>query len=129
MKIAVAFKNDEIFQHFGHCEQFKMYQVEDGKVVASEVVSTNGAGHGAVAKFLSDNNVDTVICGGIGGCAKNALAHSNIKLYGGVTGNADYAVDSLLADDLNYDEDPKCSGHEHSHGESHSHNCNGHCHH
>ena len=45
MKIAVTFENGEIFQHFGHTEQFKIYEVEDGKVVSAFVVDTNGSGH------------------------------------------------------------------------------------
>lgn len=127
MKIAVTFDNNEVFQHFGHTEQFKIYKIEDGVITTTEIVSTNGSGHSAIAQFLADNNVDTVICGGIGGCAKNALAENNIKLYGGVSGNADEAVDALLSNNLSFNPDVKCSHHEHTHSEGHS--CNGHCHH
>ena len=133
MKIAVTFENGEIFQHFGHCEQFKMYSVEDNKVVSSEIVSTDGQGHGAITQFLADNNVDTLICGGIGGGAQNALAENNIKLFGGVSGNADEAVNALLAGDLAYNPNVSCSHHDHVHGEG-AHVCGphgfgGHCHH
>lgn len=132
MKIAVTFDNDEIFQHFGHTEQFKMYEIEDGSIKSSQVVSTNGAGHGAIAQFLVDNNVDVVICGGIGAGAKNALEDNNIKLYGGVCGNVDEAVTAFLSNDLNYNPDVKCSHHEHAHRHEHhacgSHGC-GHCSH
>ena len=38
MKIAVTYENGQIFQHFGHTEQFKIYTVEDGKIVSSEDV-------------------------------------------------------------------------------------------
>ena len=102
MKIAVTFENGEIFQHFGHCEQFKMYDIEDNKIVSSEIVSTNGQGHGAITQFLADNNVDTLICGGIGGGAQNALAENNIKLFGGVSGSVDEAVNLLLAGNLSF---------------------------
>lgn len=122
MKIAVTFENNEIFQHFGHTEQFKMYDIQDSKIISSEIVSTNGSGHGAIAQFLSDNNVDTVICGGIGGGAKNALEQNNIKLYGGVSGSADEAVKALLANNLEYNPDVKCSHHNQVHGEE-SHTC------
>lgn len=133
MKIAVTYDNGEIFQHFGHSEQFKMYEVKDGKIITSEIVSTNGAGHGAIAQFLNNNHVDTVICGGIGGGAKNALKQINIKLYGGVSGNADEAVEALLSNNLSFNPDVKCSHHEHQHhGEAHTcgangcgHNCHG----
>ena len=74
MKIAVTYENGEIFQHFGHTEQFKIYDVDNGKVVSSQVVDTNGSGHGALAGFLKALNVDMLICGGIGGGAREALA-------------------------------------------------------
>ena len=64
MKIAVTYENGEIFQHFGHTEQFKIYDVDNGKVVSSQVVDTNGSGHGALAGFLKALNVDMLICGG-----------------------------------------------------------------
>lgn len=133
MKIAVTFENDEIFQHFGHTEQFKMYEIEDGQIVSSEIISTNGSGHGAIAQFLTENNVDTVICGGIGGGAKNALEQNNIKLYGGVSGRADEAVEALLSNNLSFNPDVKCSHHDHVHGEeTHTcgiHGCGGNCQH
>lgn len=132
MKIAVTFENDKIFQHFGHTEQFKMYEVENGNIVSSEVLDTNGAGHGAIAEFLANNHVNVVICGGIGGGAKIALENNNIKLYGGVSGNADDAVKALLAGNLNYNPEVRCSHHDHAHSEGEhacsSHGC-GHCSH
>lgn len=92
MKIAVTYENGEIFQHFGHTEQFKVYDIEDGKIVSSQVVGSDGLGHGALAGFLGSNNIEVLICGGIGGGAQTALADAGIKLYGGVSGNADAAV-------------------------------------
>ena len=91
MKIAVTYENGQIFQHFGHTAQFKLYEVEDGKIVREAVVDTNGSGHGALAGFLAQSGVDTLICGGIGGGAQMALAQAGIKLYGGGRGEADAA--------------------------------------
>ena len=136
MKIAVTYENGSVFPHFGHTEQFKLYEVEDGKLVASQVVRTNGSGHGALAGMLSDLKVDTLICGGIGAGAQSALAQAGITLYGGVSGNADDAVAALLSGTLSYNPDVRCNhhGHEH-HGEGHhcgedKHGCpgNGSCH-
>ena len=76
MKIAVTYENGEIFQHFGHTETFKIYDVTDGKITGTQIVDTNGNGHGALAGFLVENGVDTLICGGIGGGAQNALAQA-----------------------------------------------------
>lgn len=130
MKIAVTYENGQIFQHFGHTEQFKLYDIEGGKIVKEQVIFTMGSGHGALAGFLSMNKVDTLICGGIGGGAQNALAQAGIKLYGGVSGSADDAVKALLSGTLNFAPDVKCSHHEH--GEAHncgSHSCGSHgCH-
>ncbi|MBQ8606535.1 MAG: NifB/NifX family molybdenum-iron cluster-binding protein [Clostridia bacterium] len=120
MKIAVTYENGEVFQHFGHTAQFKLYEVEDGKIVNAEVVDTNGSGHGALAGLLSSLNADVLICGGIGGGAQMALAQAGIKLFGGVNGNADEAVEAFLANSLNYDPEAKCDHHDHHHGEDHT---------
>ncbi len=129
MRIAVTYENGEIFQHFGHTAQFKIYDTEDGKVVSSEIVDTNGSGHGALAGVLNALNVDVLICGGIGGGAQAALAAADIKLYGGVSGNADEAVAAFLAGKLDYNPDVKCNHHDENHGEGHTcgdHGCGGH---
>lgn len=113
MKIAVTYENGQVFQHFGHTEQFKVYEAEDGKIVKSEIVDTNGQGHGALAGFLFNGGVDVLICGGIGGGARNALAEAGIELYPGAHGDADAQVESFIAGTLNYDPDTVCSHHEH----------------
>ncbi len=117
MKIAVTYENGNIFQHFGHTELFKIFEVENNVVVDSTIVGTNGSGHGALAGVLIANNVNVLICGGIGGGAQMALAEAGIKFYGGVSGNADEAVNALLANSLSYNPDVKCNHHDHEHGE------------
>ena len=67
MKIAVTHENGQVFQHFGHTKEFKVYEVEDGKIVSSEIVDTNGQGHGALAGLLADEDIKVLICGGIEG--------------------------------------------------------------
>ena len=119
MKIAVTYEDGNVFQHFGHTEYFKIYEIRDGKVESSQVVSTEGSGHGALAGVLSDLNVDTLICGGIGKGAQTALAQVGIKLYGGATGGADEAVNALLAGALSFNPEVHCDHHGH-HGEGHS---------
>ncbi len=123
MKIAVTYENGNIFQHFGHTEAFKIYDIQDGKILSSQIVGTNGSGHGALAILLSDLQVDTLICGGIGAGAQNALAEAGIKLYGGASGSADDAVEALLANKLEFDPNVHCKHHEHEHG---AHQCGGH---
>ena len=128
MRIAVTYENGQIFQHFGRTEQFKLYDVADSKIINEQVVGTNGAGHGALAGFLKNAQADVLICGGIGGGAQMALAAAGIKLYGGVSGSADAAVEALLAGNLGYNPAVKCNHHG-EHGEGHTcgeHGCGGH---
>ncbi len=125
MRIAVTYENGNIFQHFGHTKQFKLYDVENGKVLQSELIDTNGSGHGALAGVLSAVKADVLICGGIGGGAKIALAENGIKLYGGVSGNADEAVTAFVAGNLAFNPDVHCEHHNHEHGGK-SHTCGEH---
>lgn len=120
MRIAVTYENGAVFQHFGHTEEFKIYDIENGKILKSEIVDTQGQGHGALADFLSSAKVDALICGGIGGGAQQALKNAAIELYGGVRGMADDAVEALLDGKLVPIENPTCAGHDHGHGEGHS---------
>lgn len=128
MRIAVTYENGQIFQHFGRTEQMKVYDVQDGEIVSSEVVSTNGSGHSALAGVLTGLNVEALICGGIGGGAQAALAAAGIRLYGGVSGSADQAAQALACGALSYDPNARCSHHgEHHHtGECGSHGCGEH---
>lgn len=119
MRIAVTYENGQIFQHFGHTEFFKVYDVTDGQITASQVVSTNGSGHGALAGVLTALNADLLICGGIGGGARMALDAAGIQLCGGVQGDADQAVADYLAGKLSFDPNVRCSHHD-GHGEGHT---------
>ena len=119
MKIAVTYENGQVFQHFGHTREFKVYTVEDGKVTSFQVVGTDGRGHGALAVVLRELCADVLICGGIGGGAQAALNNVGITFYGGVSGSADEAVEALLAGTLEYNPNVMCN----HHGEGHT------CHH
>ena len=131
-KIAVTYENSQVFQHFGHTEKFKVYTVEGGAVQSAAILSANGSGHGALAGLLSGSGVDTLICGGIGGGARMALAQAGIQLYGGVSGDADQAVADLLSGKLAYDPAAGCHHHDEHHGHDcgghHDHHCGGHGH-
>lgn len=120
MKIAVTYDNGKIFQHFGKTETFKIYEVEDNKVISSEVLGSNGSGHGALAGLLAQNHIDVLICGGIGEGAQSALANAGIALCAGAQGDADQAVESYLKGELT-SAGATCS---HHHGENHD--CGGH---
>ncbi len=119
MKIAVTHEDGDIFQHFGRTQQFKVYDVEEGKVIASRVIGNDGLSHGALGEILMREKVDVFICGGIGGGARQMIESRGIKLFPGVQGNADKAVDDYLAGNLDYDPETSC----HSHGAEHHCNC------
>lgn len=123
MKIAIPYENGQVFQHFGHSAQFKIYTVENNAVTAAEVVPTLGQGHGALSGFLTLHGVNVLICGGIGPGAQTALAQAGIQLYGGVTGSADEAAQALLEGRLHFDPLARCN--HHGHGE---HTCGHTCH-
>ncbi len=130
MRIAVTHENGNVFQHFGHSEEFKVYEVEDKQVVRSEIIGSNGSGHGALARLLSEQRIDVLICGGIGGGAQAALAENGIELCAGASGSADAAVEAYLRGEL-VNTGANC---DHHHGEEHScgdhgcgeHGCGGH---
>ncbi|MBR0342498.1 MAG: FKBP-type peptidyl-prolyl cis-trans isomerase [Oscillospiraceae bacterium] len=124
MKIAVTYENGNVFQHFGHTEEFKVYQVEDGEIISTEILGSNGTGHGALAGLLNDRDIDVLICGGIGGGAQAALQEQGIELCAGATGDADEAVKAYLNGDL-VNTGANCD----HHGEGHScgdHSCGDH---
>ena len=132
MRIAVTYDNSQIFQHFGHTAQFKVYDVnEAGVITESKVVDTMGSGHGALAGVLQVLGADILICGGIGGGAQMALAQAGVRLFGGCSGSADEAVQALIGGTLLYDPCVRCDHHDH-HGEGHTcgdHGCGSHsCH-
>ena len=111
LRIAVTFDNTngEIFQHFGKTQHFKIYSTDGKGITSSEIISTDGKGHGALAPFLKALRADTVICGGLGAGMQEALTKLGIKFYAGVSGNPDDAVNKLLAGKLVYDSNPQCT--------------------
>ena len=135
MRIAVTYENGNIFQHFGHTEFFKVYEVEDNKVVSSQVIGSDGVGHGALAGLLSGEGIDVLICGGIGGGAQMALAEAGVELCSGAGGDADAAVDAYLKGELvsagatcsHHDGNHSCGDHEEGSCGHHDGHEEGHC--
>ena len=115
MRIAVTYEQGDVFQHFGHTEEFKVYEVEEGKVISSKIISSDGSGHSALAALLNDKGIDVLICGGIGGGAQAALSERGIELCAGASGNADEAVEAYLRGEL-VNTGANCD----HHGEGHS---------
>ncbi len=112
MRVAIPYESGEVFQHFGHTKQFKIYETDKVSVTGASVVDTNGMGHSALAQFLKEQQVDTLICGGIGGGAQEALGAAGIQILGGVSGMADAAIQDFILGKLRHAEDPVCVGHD-----------------
>lgn len=120
MRVAAAYENGEIFQHFGKTETFKLYDIDNGEIAATQIVTTQGTGgHGALAGFLKDNDVDVLLCGGIGGGAQDALISAGIELYGGLSGCADELVALLIKGKLEKSDLAACDHHGHGEGPCH----------
>lgn len=131
MRVATTYDNGNIFMHFGRSEQFKIYDIQDDKVLNEQVVGTGGTGHGALAGLLANGGVDTLICGGIGGGAINALTQAGITVYAGAQGNCDACVEALIAGTLAQTGEATCDchGHDHEHTHEHGESCGCHDHH
>ena len=131
MRIAVTYDNGMVGQHFGHTEEFKIYDIQDGNIADAHVVSSNGKGHGMLAEVLQEAGASLLICGGIGMGARNALAAAGVELIPGVQGEADEVIKAYLDGTLEFNADETCHhdheeghqcGHENGCGEEH------HCH-
>lgn len=123
MRIAITTENGNIFQHFGKCKEFTIYEVSDGRVLNKMVLDASDSGHSALAILLHNSGVDTLICGGIGGGAREALKQNGIELIPGVTGSADEAISSYLSGKSIGDPDFVCNHHDHDHEHQHGHDC------
>lgn len=122
MRIAVAHENGEVFAHFGRTKEFKVYEVEDNKVVSSNVIGTDGIGHEALAFLLAEKEINVLICGGMGSGAQAALSEAGLEVYSGVDGDADEAVQKYLNGELE-SQGVNCNHHEEEEGGG----CGGHC--
>ena len=128
MRIAVTYENGTIFQHFGHTEYFKIYDVEGTEIKTSAVYSSQGAGHGALAGVLANAGIDVLICGGLGAGAMRALGEAGIRVIAGASGDADEAVNAYLAGRL-VSTGANCSHHHHEDGHAcGDHGCGHGCH-
>jgi predicted Fe-Mo cluster-binding NifX family protein len=111
MKLAVTHENGQVFQHFGKTKEFKIYDIQDGKIGFSMVISAGGQGHGALAGFLRMLGISVVLCGGIGPGAQDALAQLDITPIPGVQGDADQAVQDFLDGKLTANTEALCNHH------------------
>lgn len=111
-KIAVASENGMVTNHFGHCEEFIIFDTENGKIIKSETIANPGHKPGFLPNFLTELGVNVIISGGMGGGAVEIFNERNIEVIVGAKGNAKAAVEAYLEGSL------KSTGsvcHEHQH--------------
>ena len=100
MKVAVSYEKENIFFHVGDTKEFKVYEIEDGRIVKTEILQSTGKGREMVVNFLTQYECDVLICNEICAGAKGAVQEVGVEVYGAITGNADAAVEALLRGDL-----------------------------
>ncbi len=113
MKIAVACDGKNVTEHFGHCENFSIYDTEGDKITGVETVENPGHRPGFLPNFLADRGVNVVISGGMGGGAIDIFNERNIEVITGASGDARAAAEKYLGGEL------KSTGsicHQHRHG-------------
>lgn len=108
---AIPVEDDNVFEHFGKAKKFKIYTIENGEIVNTEVAETDGGGHDAVGLWLVMHGVNAVICGNIGPGSLGALAAAGIVTLAGVEGSADEAMNKFITGELTPVSQPNCSGH------------------
>ncbi|MCI6991341.1 MAG: NifB/NifX family molybdenum-iron cluster-binding protein [Clostridiales bacterium] len=111
MKLAITYDNGQVFQHFGKTQQFKIYDIQEGKVGPSLVTGTGGQGHGALAGLLRALGISVLICGGIGPGAQEALKSLDITVIPGITGDVDQAAQDFVDGKLVPNTEALCNHH------------------
>lgn len=114
MKIAVASMGNMVAGHFGHCENFNIYESANGKITSAKSIPNPGHRPGFLPNFLGDMGVEVIIAGGMGGGAVEIFNERSIEVIVGAEGDAKTAVESYLRGEL------KSTGsicHEHEHAD------------
>lgn len=113
MKIAATYdiSTNSIFQHFGKTQNFKLYDIEEGKIVKADIIDNGGFGHHDLAIFLKNLGVEILILGNRGQGAIDALNKAGIKQFAGISGNPDDAIVAYLNGTLKDNPDAKCNHH------------------
>ena len=115
MKIAVACNGNLVSEHFGHCQQFALYEIDNQQVVNKQVVDNPGHKPGFLPVFLHEKGANVIIAGGMGEGAVNLFRQNNMEIMMGISGDADEAVERYLKGQL-VSSESICHAHMH-HGE------------
>ena len=126
MKIAVASEGTQVGGHFGHCENFLIYETENGQITGESSVPNPGHRPGFLPNFLGDMGVKVIIAGGMGAGAVAIFNEREIEVITGAQGDARAAVESYLKGELQ-STGSICHHHDHEEGHHHAHGEHGNC--
>lgn len=129
MKIATTYEAGKICQIFGNTKQFKVFTVQDDKIISSEIIDADG-GADTFAGTLVFNDVDVLICGSIEGGPLYSLLSVGIRTYPGVAGEPEGAVMQFISGNMAFTPDAGCEHEHHQHHKENGckgENCNGDC--
>jgi predicted Fe-Mo cluster-binding NifX family protein len=112
MKVALSTKNNMITEHFGHCDYFVVYDIDQNEIKGSTLIKNPPHQKGYLPKFLKEQGVDVVIAGGIGQMAVNLLNDLGVECYMNVQGDVDTVIEKYLNHDLENTGKP-CTEHHH----------------
>ena len=112
MKIAVASEKNMVTEHFGHCQNFNIFEIKDNEIVSKTSLSNPGHKPGFLPNYLHEQGVNVVISGGMGGGAIDLFREKDIKTVTGARGDAEKAVKDYLKGGLVTDNN---TCHEHMH--------------
>ena len=109
MIVVVAYDNKNINEHFGDTKEFKVYEIENNKIINSRIEGNQGKSHKELIELIKSFNANILICGRLGDGARNLLDDLEIKYYPGAVGDSDLAVEAFLNGTLKYDLQAKCN--------------------
>ena len=111
MIVAITYENGNVFMHYGKTRQFKIYEIDNNEIKSSRVIDCGEYSHHTLADLLALNNVDTLICGGLGGHDVESLMAKNIRIFNNASGNVDIVINEFLKGNLSFSGASECGCH------------------
>ncbi|MGI6509926.1 MAG: NifB/NifX family molybdenum-iron cluster-binding protein [Erysipelotrichaceae bacterium] len=96
IRIAIATIKGQVAEHFGYCEEFMLFEIEDNKITKNEIIANPGHKPGFLPNFLADRGVKVIISGGMGMAAVKIFNEKNVEVIIGASGEAKKAVEQYL---------------------------------
>jgi predicted Fe-Mo cluster-binding NifX family protein len=118
MRIAIAQDGNQVSGHFGHCEGYAIFDVEESIIYRRDDLPNPGHEPGRLPVYLAEHGVDLIIAGGMGPRAVDLFRENGIGVLLGIGGNVDYIAQDYIAGRLapgestcHHEDGEECSGH------------------